>query len=391
VTKNRLLIIGGGFGGVYTYLNLPQAIKFKMLETTIISRSENFTFAPMIIESLNGDIDAKYIEFPLKDIITSKKARIIVTEELSIDLKMQQVRTNDDVLEYDYLVVATGSRANYFNIPGAEAYSHPLKSLEDVAVIARKVSESTSKGQSLISIVGAGPTGVEIAVKINGLAQPIQSGQKYLQARITVQLIEASDRILTYLPLGLTKKATEVLQKQGITIRTGASINRVSKNALHLSDGKTIQSDLIIWTAGVSPNIPAIVPTIARTRNGQIKTDSYLRVLGYENVFALGDAASIESTVASVPASAQAAVASSKIVAKNIVAIMNSQEIQPFNYRSSNTLIPLGRWKGVGQLAGININGPIVWVGWKLIYLWRFPVASRRIDIVRYWFLKTIS
>jgi NADH dehydrogenase FAD-containing subunit len=391
VNKQKLLILGGGFGGFFTYVNLPKAFKAKALDITIVSKSEDFVFAPMIIESFTGEIDDKDVQFPLRDIINKKQVRIVIAEVLSINLTKQSVHTNARIIEYDYLVIALGSQANYYDIIGAKKYSHALKSLDDVTVIANSVSNTLSEKPLKISIVGAGPTGVELAAKLSELTKPKRFSRTANQLRSTIELIEANDQILAYLPLKLSRRAAKILELQGITIRTAALINKVSKHALHLSGGRVIQSDIIIWTAGVRPSLPSITPIVNQNKNGQIKTDQYLRVLGYKNVFALGDVATVEKAVSVIPASAQAAYGASKLVASNIVDSIQGRELQFFNYRSKGIFIPLGKWKGVGQVAGINIHGPVVWIAWKLIYVWRFPIPKRRLIIGWHWLLRTTN
>jgi NADH dehydrogenase FAD-containing subunit len=176
VKKQKLLILGGVFGDVYTYLNLPRKFKAETLDITIVTKSEDFVFAPMIIESLTGEIDDKDVQFPLKDIISTKQARIVVAEVMSIDLTKQRVYTNARVVEYDYLAIALGSQANYYGISGAKEYTLALKSLDDVTAIANSISKSPSEKPIKISIVGAGPTGAELAAKINELTRPKRLG-----------------------------------------------------------------------------------------------------------------------------------------------------------------------------------------------------------------------
>jgi NADH dehydrogenase len=391
VKKQRLLIVGGGFAGVYTYLNLPKKFKAEILDVTIVSKSEDFVFTPMLIELLTEEVSSSDVQIPMKDIIGSQQARIVVSEVLSINLKGQKVYTSTDVLEYDYLILAIGSKPNFYNINGAEQYSRSLKRLADVTTIADYIESTPPSKQLRISIVGAGPTGVELAAKINELVGAKALRQTANQPRTTIGIVEAQEQILAYLPLTLRHKATKILERQGITVMTNSVINKVSRDGLRLSDGTIIQSDIIIWTAGVQPSLPVITPALDQNQNGQIKTDRYLRVLGCKNVFALGDVASVESVGSVVPASAQAAIESSKVVAKNIVNSLEGRELKSLNYRSKGIFVPLGKWKGVGQLAGINIHGPTVWIGWKLIYVWRFPIPKKRLVIGWHWLFRMIS
>jgi NADH dehydrogenase len=345
----------------------------------------------MIIESLDRDHNDTDVQFPLRDIIKQNHAKVVVAEVLAIDLTNQRVKTNIGTHTYDYLVIAMGSKPHYYGIEGASRYAQSVKTIADVESIVSKLSDTDADNPLSISIVGAVPTGVELAAKIAHLTRPNQIISSLSKKAKQVQLIEAADHILNNLSPSLRQEASELLALQGVNIKTHAAIQKVSRHGLQLSDGSIIKSDLIIWTAGVAPTLPIMTTAVAQNKNGQIITDAFMRVLGYKNVFALGDIANLQDEENLLPTSAQAAVAASSIVAQNITAHIRGAKLKAFQYRSGGVLIPLNKWNGVGQVGRLNIHGPIVWVGWKVIYVWRFPIAKRRLLIAWRLLLRTLS
>jgi NADH dehydrogenase len=335
----------------------------------------------MLIESLFDTALKQNVQFPLKRIVTIDQAHVIVGEVTLVDLNEQIVHTTEDTLRYDYLVIALGSKTNYYNVVGAARHTYSLKSIDDIVRIEHCITKLLRLHSSTalpinITIIGAGPSGVEIAAKLNAL--------NYSGIRIpavtklcNVEIIEANTKILASIPAGLGKKAKRILKKQNIAVTTSRSVTRVTKNQVHLANGRIINSDCTIWTAGITPDRPKIIPEVAIAQNGQVTTDINLQLLGYPNVYAIGDIAASNSE-AIIPDSAQAAVAASATVAKNIMNCLAGQQLVKFRYRSKGIIIPLGTMKGVGRIGRFNISGPIAWLGWNLIYVLRFPASSHK-------------
>jgi NADH:ubiquinone reductase (H+-translocating) len=386
----KLLILGGGFGGVYSYLAIRKLFQAVPLDIVLVSKSEQFVFTPMLTEYLTGDSSLAQVQRPLAKIIDPTRASLLITEVLSIDLAKRLVRTTAATLSYDYLLIALGSATNFYGISGAEQHSHVVRQPADVLAIGQQIAKNIAladrttdsarrKALLTVALIGAGPTGVELAAKVSELAA------SHHQA-LDIQLIDVSDQILRTLPPKLRQKAANILERQGVTSKTGTAITKVSDGILHFSDGNSLAAGTCIWTAGIQPAVPDIPAAPRHPRTGQLLIDHQLRLSGHHNVFAVGDIARIDDDGEgeALPTVAQVAVQQSKTAAANLMKTIQAAamegtaigdtDLQTFQYRSKGILVPLGRRNGVGQLAGHTISGPLVSLGCRLLYKWRFPV-----------------
>jgi NADH dehydrogenase FAD-containing subunit len=345
------------------------------LSIVLINKTDSFVFAPMLIECLHEKgIEADVIT-PLSEIIRPGTAELIVDEVVNIDDNKQQVTSTQQTISYDYLILATGANANFFGIRGAEDYSFPLKTIADVQRISQQLEVSPAKLRT-ISVIGAGPTGLELSATLK---------KHYPQH--TIQLIEAQGRLLPTMADALGIMATKILEQNGVRLHTNALITAVTPSSIELSSGMILDSDLTLWTAGISPNVPDIIPLVPKNKPGQLEVDDFLRVIGRERIFAIGDATYRSNPGNSIPTTAQAAVQASSYVATNILASIRMSPLRPFSYHSKGIMIPLGPWNGAGQIAGRFVHGPTIWIGWKLVFVIRFPLRSQRLRLLLRWVL----
>ncbi len=298
MSRQKVLILGAGFGGFYACRQLIQQADAD-LEITIVNRNNRFTFVPLLPESIAKKAMESAVTADLKRFIDTSKADLVIAEVNAVDLNAQRVDTSTGSLSYDYLLLALGAKVIYFGTEGAEEHCLILKSFEDILKIRSAITQNLAAActsadpieqQKLrtVAIIGAGPSGVELATKINELNEGRSEGD-----RIYVTIIEKTEKILPSFDIKSSLKAANILRKQSIEIRTEASIGSISEGEVHFVDNTSLKAGIIVWTAGVGANVPAITPEVQIDRSRRLMVDSNLRLIDHKNVFAIGDIASV--------------------------------------------------------------------------------------------------
>ncbi|MGH7237519.1 MAG: NAD(P)/FAD-dependent oxidoreductase, partial [Candidatus Saccharimonadales bacterium] len=328
---------------------------------------------------------------PIAELIKNSAAKIMVAEAHFIDFEHQIVRTDKSDLPYDYLVLAVGSRTNFFSVPGAEAHSLVLENTSDSAKICQQITANAALAQTTAEqdlkrklltsvIVGAGPTGAELAVKINQLLGKIKPPNLTDQSKTYV--IEKAGELFPALPKRLRVGAAAILKREGVSLIAGVNVVKVGADYLELAGRQRLEAKNIIWAAGVKPVLPDLSDCLQMGSTGRILVDNYLRVRGHKNVFALGDVASFQNTTGeTLPSLAQVAIKQSRYVARNIVHLVVDEPLEVFDYKLLGLLIPLGHHRGVGKLLGLNISGPLVRLAVNAAYIKGYPLFKNKLKL----------
>jgi NADH dehydrogenase len=400
----RILILGGGFGAVYTALGLEKELRPEdRTEVTLINPENFFLFTPMLAEIVSSQIDTSHAINPLRRMF--KRTRFVEGLAQSIDLGARSVTVlhpNGDELQYpyDHLVVAVGSQTGYFGMQDVEQHSYTTKTLGDAialrnrAIALLEIAEIERDPQARAEILtlvvaGGGFTGIEIAAEINDLVRGAAKSYPTITNRdIRVVLVEAKSRILPEFDEGLAAFATERLKAAGVQVLTNTSVSGADERQVKIKDGEPIPSRTLIWNTGVAPNPLVQNSDLPKTGRGWIKVDACMRVDGLPNVWALGDCAQIPDVFNpghTQPALAQHAIREAPQLAKNIVAAMRGGEQQPFRYRTMGQLATLGHFNGIGTIGPIRIHGFLAWAAWRTYYLWRLPRLEKRLRVATDW------
>ncbi|MFA5954501.1 MAG: NAD(P)/FAD-dependent oxidoreductase [Patescibacteria group bacterium] len=401
----KVLILGSGFGAVYTYRALRKAFRTdKEITVTILAKTNYFLFSPMLHEVATGGLDQRDIVQSIRGILNCCQDAFIECEVSGINAETKRVSTNRGEFSYDYLVVAVGANASFFNVLGAAEFALPLKTLHDALAIRSKIlsllEESLStkdqeERRRLLRwvVVGAGPTGVELAAEMVELAESFAKtapmGTKF---EIDTQLHQSSNQILATFDPKVQKVAASVLRKKGVIINLNSKIIEVKKNGVTLASGEFLPAGVVIWTAGVAA-VPLICnPTTILNDRQCIKITQYLNTIEYPEIFAVGDVAYVPG----VPQTAQAAVAEAIVAGKNILAMVKDKPLIPFHFKEKGTLVSLGQWRAAGMLYGVKIEGRFAWWLWRTIYLFKLIGVRNRIRVAIDWtlnlfFLRDIS
>ena len=356
----------------------------------------------MLPELTTGSIEPRHIATPIRNFC--KRARFYQAKVTDIDLDKKFVLINTEnnktKLNYDYLIIAAGTKTSFFGNKNLEKYSITIKSLQDANVIRNQIiqqlelsdQQEMSKQSQLLSfvVVGGGFSGVETAGEINEFIR--ESAEKYYRnigpGSIQVTLIAARDHILPEIG-NLGKYAAKSLEESGVKIIYNTKVTDASLSHVFLGDNSSLQYSVLIWAGGnQSQNFVESLNT-EHDKSGRLIVDKYLRLPQHSDVFALGDCAYIlDSQNKPYPPTAQHAIREAKIVSKNLISAINgNNQFSIFNYSSKGSMAKIGKRDGVAKMLGVNLTGFTAWFVWKQYYLSTLPIMEKRIRVGLDWFI----
>jgi NADH dehydrogenase len=404
--EKKVLILGGGFAGYSAAKHLTDMTRDRDdVGVMVIARDNYLTFWPMVPGVISSDIGVRNIAQPLRRTLIRNGASFRRAEVERVDLEKQVVYADGKEFPYDHVVLAMGAQPSFFGIPGVEEHCIPMKGITDAVSVRDRVIErfeeatlelgDVPESKLTFAVIGGGATGVETAAQLHVLIHDIL-GPEYpgINAnRFRIFLLEALPNILPELDPGLRRVARGQLAYRNIEVLTNAMAEEVTGSCVKLKDGRTIASENVVWTAGARPNERLEdlgLPLVEKTRG--LKVDEYLRVEGYENVWGIGDNATIpDGEGGFVPPNAQAAVKEGDALARNILAAMDGQELKPFRYRSQGQLIELGSHFAVNDVMGVKFSGVLAALFWRATYLVRLESPQNRFRQAFDWTLELFS
>ncbi len=385
---NKILIVGGGFGGIYTAKKLSKLFG-KKAEITLINKSNYFIFTPLLHEVATGSLTPQSVTESIYEIFRESSVIFIEDTVNEIDRVNKIVRTGNRSFNYDYLVISSGAETNYFGIDGAQENSFSLKSINDAMILKNHIISTfkkahTEKNKDLLSfaIIGAGATGVELVTELTEYTDHILNlyykDSIFRNKDVKISIITNTPEIIPQFPIKMRSIALSQLKKKGIELMTNRMVIRVEPNLIIFDDNTSIKANTIIWVAGVKPSLSEIIG-IEIGQKGRLETNEYLQSIKNPEIFGLGDSAGI------YPMLAQIAVQQAKTVANNIYFLSNKKELEKFIVRIKGFTISLGQWSAAGQFGKITLRGPIMWLIWRTIYLFKFNSLKKRLEIVLEW------
>jgi NADH:ubiquinone reductase (H+-translocating) len=399
---SRIVILGGGFGGAYCAKQLEKVARRNGLLVTLVDMHNNFVFTPLLVEAATSAIEPRHVVVPLRGFL--RHSRLVMGEIQKIDLDAKVIEVapgfNQAVrLEYDHLVIATGSVTRIpDSIPGLAQFAFGLKttveaaSLRDRAIRMLEMADScpTSKernGWLTFVIVGAGYSGVEAAGEFNAFLREAVDSYPNIQAKeIRVIIVQHASRILEMIDEGLSEKATKILTNAGIEIRLSTSVQSMDAFHIVLENGETIETQTTIWTAGVSPPPLLANVNLPKTSRGYIDCSPDLRVRDSDHVWAIGDCASNPDPQGNpYPPTAQHALREGRMAADNIVRSIQGQPTRPLVYKTKGSMASLGGKKAIASVFGMQLSGFLAYFLWRSVYLMLMPGLGRKFRVAMDW------
>lgn len=378
----RIVVIGGGFGGIAFIRNLK---KLKV-QIVLIDKHNYHTFQPLLYQVSTASLEPDSIAYPLRKIFRKHKDfhfRLAKVEEVNTVTKT--VITSVGTVTYDYLVIATGTKTNYFGNANIEKNSMPMKRVWQALNIRSLMLQNIEKADRTIDpekrkrllnfvIAGGGPTGVELAGALAEFRKGIlQNDYPELEEReMEVHLIEGQDRLLPPMSKTAGEKAEKFLRKMGVNLHLGTLISDYDGTTVFTKDGKTFDTETFIWAAGVTgAPIKGIAAEALVERANRYKVDEFSQIIGMENVFVLGDIALMvtKDYPKGHPQVAQPAIQQGKHLGKNFRRMLNGEKMTPFKYFDKGTMATVGRNKAVADIWKMNFGGFIAWVIWIFVHL----------------------
>lgn len=396
MTKKKIVVVGCGFGGLQFIKNLRK----NMFDILLIDKVNHHQFQPLFYQVAASQIEPATISFPLRKIFQNRKdVRIRLTNVKSVDAKQKVVETAVGDYPYDYLVIATGSRTNYFNNSEIEENSLSLKSTFNAMTIRNKTLMNFEKilfkgdedGLYNIVIVGGGATGVELAGAFAEMKKEVlpKDYPNINSNKINVYLLEGSDHTLSSMSSYAQKYSEEYLLKMGVIVKTGVFVKQYDGETVTLSNGDSINSENVIWSAGVKGNAIAGIPHELLLPSGRIKVDRINRVETLDSVFAIGDVAYMETEKypKGHPQLANVAIGQAKNLSKNLHRIVDGKndKLKYYEYRNLGTMATVGRNKAVVDLPFIKFKGRFAWFIWMFLHLMLILSVRNKLVIFINW------
>jgi len=406
--KPRVLILGGGFGGMYAALEFEQALaRGADLDVTLVNRDNFFLFTPMLHEVAASDLDITNIVSPIRKLL--RRVTFFHGDIEAIDLVQKRVGLSHGheehchSLPYDHLVLALGSTTNFFDIPGLADRALTMKSLSDAIFLRNRLIANLEEADfecaasfhaPLLNFVvaGGGFAGVETIAAMNDfLREAVRFFPHIREDMLRIILVNSGKVILPELGEKLGAYAQRKLIENKVEIHSNCKVTAVTDHDVTLSDGTTVTTNTLVWTAGVSPH-PLLDTLPCPKGRGRILVNEYLEVPEWPGVWAFGDCALVpdSNTGAFHPPTAQHALREGKLAARNILATVRGERLKPFVYSTIGLLAPIGKRTGVATILGVNFSGFLAWWLWRTIYLLKLPRFEKKVLVALDWTLDVL-
>lgn len=395
--KKRIVIVGGGFGG----LTLAEKLKNSPFQVVLIDKYNYHQFPPLLYQVSTSGLEPSAISFPYRKIFQRRNDFYFRMAEVSkINTSEQNIETSIGKIDYDYLVLSAGSDSNYFGNDDLKRYTFPMKSIPESLTLRNRLlqnlenaltADNSNQKQALlnVAIVGAGATGVEIAGAIAEMKRYILP-KDYPDLNIKdvqILLIEGSDRILRSMSPQASQKAQFFLEKMGVTVKLNTMVENYDGNLLQFSNGESWTTATVIWSSGVKGVDFNGIPRNVMGRGNRIKVNRYNEIEDLPHIFAIGDIC-LQCEPAypnGYPQVAPVAIQQGKHLAKNFLRLAQGIQMRPFCYKDKGSMATIGRNKAVADLHGFRFSGLSAWILWMTVHLMSILGVKNKIIILLNW------
>ena len=407
----KVIIVGGGFGG----LHATQALKSDSVDVTLIDRHNYHLFQPLLYQVATGSLSAGEIAAPLRSVLSRhKNTRVLLGTVVDLDPETKHVLLADGAsLPYDSLIVATGTQSSYFGHDEWREWAPGLKSIEEAVTIRHKILYAFEVAERILDpaqrrewltfvIVGAGPTGVELAGAIGEIArQTLKNDFRSIHTEdARIILLDGAPRVLMAFPEDLAEKAGRSLAKLGVQVKCGAIVKSVDSEGLAIEVDKhpnRISAKTVIWAGGITASplgkILANRTKAETDKGGRVKVKPDLTVPNYPDIYVVGDlAAAVDASGKPLPGLAQVAMQGGSYAAKSILRKIKGQtELPPFQYFDKGSLAVIGRAAAVANVFGLHISGLAAWLVWAFIHLTYIVTFQNRVLVFIQWAIQDLT
>lgn len=397
--RTRVLILGTGFGGVYTARHLDGMVDPQKVEVALVGRDNFFLMTPLLFEAGSGDLEFRHAVNPVRPLLRNTRFYNATIER--IDLAAKEVHAKSAAgdrytLGYDHLVLALGQITDKRRIPGAE-HALTFKTIIDAIAFRNHVIEAFERADAAVDpaarardltfvVVGGGLVGVELCGEMSEFIYRLLAAYpRIARKEVRVVLLQRGPRLLPELNEKSGHYAEKRLTRSGITVRTGTGVERIEPDRVFLPGGEVVEAGTVILSAGLAPNPVLAGLDLPRTRD-RVTADGCMRVVDRPNVWAIGDCAAVPGPDGQpYPTLAQHAIREAKQLAKNIAAAVDGKEPAPFVYHTLGTMAALGHYRGIASVKGFTLRGFLAWWAWRTYYLIQTPGLGRKARILIEW------
>ena len=389
MNKPKVVILGGGFGG----LAAARAL-YKSAEVTVVDRHNFQTFLPLLYQVSTAGLAADHVAYPIRGALRKTNIKFRMGSPIAVDHKNNEVKLDSsEVLKFDHLIVALGSVSADFGIPGVNEHALGMKTVHEALTIRAEIMRRfedlcrfEDDTKLSISVIGGGPTGVEMAGAIAELIRgPLKSDKADAAANINISLIEAGPRLLPPFAPSLSERTKKDLEKLGVKVLLNAAVKAIEHRKIVLKDDSVLNSEITIWAAGVKGS-DAMAQLSLPTDGNRVAVEPTMQVKNYPNIWALGDiAGALGKDGRPLPMVAPVAIQQGKFIAKQIVRLVANKPLTVFKYLDKGSMATIGRNKAIVQVRGLKIAGPIAWLIWLWLHLFYLLGGRNKIGTMADW------
>ncbi len=409
--RKRILILGGGFAGVYTAYELKRHLGDAPVDVAIVNRENFFVFYPLLPEIISGAIETSSILNPIR--LVAPNATLYVGDVTGIDLEQQRVEIRQGLyghyqeprsLYFDHVVISLGGVPNSSIVEGMAENAFDVQRLSNAFALRNQLIDTLEQAdietdpaakRRLLTfvVVGGGANGVEVVAEMRDMLVEVTARFRHISVDdIRVVLIHVGSRLVEDMPKQLSRFAERLLREKGVEIQFDRRVERVELDGVVLENGERIAASTVVGSVGVQPNPLTRDLPVEHNRKGQLKVSRKLNVPGYPNVWAIGDNAEVidPHNGKPYPQTAQHAVREARLVARNIAASLKGEPLQPMRYRTLGQMVALGHRSAIAYVMGIKISGFKAWWLWRTYYLLQIPRWDKRLRVMFDWTLDLI-
>lgn len=392
--RPRVVIVGGGFAG----LQAARALADAPVRITLIDRRNHHLFQPLLYQVATASLNPSEIAAPIRRILRDQRnAEVYLGNVTGVDRDARKVLLTDGEVSYDYLILAAGVSHSYFGNDGWAEHAPGLKSMADALEMRRKIFIAFEAAERetdpdrraawlTFIIVGAGPTGVELAGALAEIARrTLRADFRHIDPRSAhVVLVEGAPKVLPAMRERLSAKAKVQLERLGVQVRTGSQVTCIDRSGVRIGD-RYLQSHTVFWAAGVSASPLGQSLDVPLDRAGRVLVEPDLTLPGDDRVYVVGDLAGLEQDGEPVPGVAPAAMQQGRHAAANIERTLKGQNTEEFRYLDKGTLATIGRASGVADIRGLQLSGMVAWLAWLVVHVWFLIGFRNRVVAIIEW------